>query len=176
MSSEARDLSPPGSGRKLLPQGGGGDEDDRYDYFVMEPANSGLGSSFSPEKTHKGEARTTTKAAGRNNDDAAAYFESETAYVPRFITGERFLSNLEKLGRLVLAIVVLAPLSQLCVVAFLYFLWVRPIGNPTWNALVRNEWVTRSVTVASFVIRVGVDLLTGAAASMLAALSLESGE
>lgn len=107
----------------------------------------------------------------RDGVDLYEGFEFEPQSTPVQLS----LSYIERLGRLTLLILVFAPLLQLVVLAFLAFVWSRPTHNFFWISLVTTQWATRSVTIASFIIRLTVDVLTGTAAAMLAALSLESG-
>ncbi|KAI0380680.1 hypothetical protein F5Y04DRAFT_289367 [Hypomontagnella monticulosa] len=86
----------------------------------------------------------------------------------------RPLSFLEKLGWPCVATSCLVPLIYIAMIGLLAFLWT-PTDQPRWIHFAITAWLTRSVTISTVLIGIGVDLLTGFAVSMLASLVLETG-
>ncbi|KAI1424330.1 hypothetical protein F5Y12DRAFT_785467 [Xylaria sp. FL1777] len=79
----------------------------------------------------------------------------------------------DKLGWINIVIFSLVPIILLGVLGFLAFLWV-PTKQPAWLSIAITTWLTRLVTISALIIRIGVGLLTGSCASMLASILLET--
>lgn len=81
---------------------------------------------------------------------------------------------LRRLGWQSIVILISTALTALAVIGFLAFLWFASLDNGVWHRIMVDGWATRSVSIATLVLRSAVDLQAGVAAAMLAALVLES--
>src|ERR1700722_17197507 len=81
----------------------------------------------------------------------------------------------QRVGPLGLAILLGSLVCILGSLAFLYFLWLGDATNGMWQRLVLAGWVTRSITIASLVIRVLIAAQAAFCTSLIAALLLQKG-
>ena len=63
---------------------------------------------------------------------------------------------------------------SLAVLGFLWYLWTSE-NNETWQNIMINSWVTRTVSLSSLFLRTAATLQAGACTSMMAAVGLENG-
>jgi hypothetical protein len=84
------------------------------------------------------------------------------------------LSDLNRLGKRCLYMLGVTILLELCICGFLTFLWYAQSNNQTWNQIMVNGWITRSIAVTALVLRTAVDLQAAIGSAVLAALLLES--
>jgi hypothetical protein len=82
---------------------------------------------------------------------------------------------LHRLGAATVGTLSITTIIVLAAVAFLAFLWHSNADNALWHGIVAYQWLARTVTISSFVLRSAVDLQIGIATAMLAAIVLESG-
>ncbi|KAF2149820.1 hypothetical protein K461DRAFT_34484 [Myriangium duriaei CBS 260.36] len=80
-------------------------------------------------------------------------------------------ASLWRIGSLRVIILLLSLSSSIASVAFLGWLWNS--SSPFWTKLVEAQWLTRSATIASAIIRVACSAQAAVATSMLAILVLE---
>jgi hypothetical protein len=81
----------------------------------------------------------------------------------------------QRIGPLSLVILLGGLVCILGTLAFLYFLWLSDATNIFWQQIVLAGWVTRSITIASLIIRVIIAAQAGVCTSMVAALLLHRG-
>jgi hypothetical protein len=79
----------------------------------------------------------------------------------------------KRLGWYTITIAVFGFLGPLSALAFLIFLWKSNIDSQLWRAIIANGWATRSITLASLVIRWSIAGQATICTSMLAGLVLE---
>jgi hypothetical protein len=84
-------------------------------------------------------------------------------------------SKPRRFGYLAVSILTLSPLLLAAAVSWIGFLWFATNTNQTRHWILVNNWLTRSVTICSLIIRTGGGLLSGVSTAMLAALVLELG-
>lgn len=82
-------------------------------------------------------------------------------------------SLLRRLGWQAAFVLPIALVSILAVAGFLAFLWFAGLESHVWHRLMITGWVTRAVTVSTLILRFSVDLQSGLAGAMLAAMILE---
>jgi hypothetical protein len=81
------------------------------------------------------------------------------------------LGFVEKLGPKSIGTLILTTLAMAAAVSFLGFLWWIDRSNVTWRKIVLHNWLPRSVTLCSVVIRFSIASQAVIATSMLAALA-----
>ncbi|KAL2286919.1 hypothetical protein FJTKL_06432 [Diaporthe vaccinii] len=112
---------------------------------------------------------------------AAAYNESEKpieapTMAPQDLEMAEF-PKLHKFSMLATSTFILANVTVPCCVAFIGFLWSNPDGTQndgTWLKIVLNDWILKSVTISTMVLRVAVSAQAGIATSMLASVIMET--
>ncbi|KAF2813557.1 uncharacterized protein BDZ99DRAFT_517802 [Mytilinidion resinicola] len=60
------------------------------------------------------------------------------------------------------------------IIAFISFLWFDDVSNSIWELIVINEWLTRSISISTLLLRTAVDMQASIGAAMIAALMMES--
>ncbi|KAI1120487.1 hypothetical protein F5Y10DRAFT_289621 [Nemania abortiva] len=85
-------------------------------------------------------------------------------------------SALRRIGKLRSATLLLSVVFSIASLSYLGWLWNGTPDDPTnaWAKVVRNQWVTRSATVAAVVLRVASSAQAAVTTSMLAAFLLET--
>jgi hypothetical protein len=102
------------------------------------------------------EANDVTRSESRKSNEAAE-LESQDIAKAEF-------SKLHKLSALATSTFVIACLTVPCCVAFISFLWYNPDGtrhNKTWLNIVLNDWVLKSVTISTLVLRIAIGAQAG---------------
>ncbi|KAH6650473.1 hypothetical protein F5144DRAFT_47464 [Chaetomium tenue] len=83
----------------------------------------------------------------------------------------------ERIGPLGLLLILGGILLQLGVLVFLAYLWSQQgseHGSGVWRTIVRNDWMTRVITLSSTAIRTAVGLQLGVCTALVAGLILET--
>jgi hypothetical protein len=69
---------------------------------------------------------------------------------------------------------VLSSFGTAAFVSYIVFLWFTAQQNAIWRQIALKGWMTRSIAVATVILRTSITTQAGIATSMLAALALES--
>ena len=85
---------------------------------------------------------------------------------------KRASTLVESVGYYSISSLVFGSLAILASFSLISFLWFSDSNNETWRRIMINGWATRSVTLASLVIRASVTTQTFVCTAMLAALAL----
>jgi hypothetical protein len=118
---------------------------------------------------NSGNRETTTEE--NNNSESPA--ETLSLLHPASRRQNRVLN---RLGFYTLAGLVGGTVFLLGCVAFLAVLWLGDETNKLWRLVVLSGWVTRSITIAAFAIRLVASVQAGIATSMMAAIMLRSSQ
>ena len=81
----------------------------------------------------------------------------------------------QRVGSLGIAILCGDLICAAAALGFLYFLWLGDATNHVWQSIVLAGWVTRSIAVASLLIRTATATQTAISTSMIAAVLLQRG-
>lgn len=79
-----------------------------------------------------------------------------------------------RLGKFSTAVLAASFVVYLACLTFLTFLWTANTNNTVWRKIVVNEWMTRSVTISSRVLRLTAATQAILATSMLAAVLIQA--
>ena len=86
----------------------------------------------------------------------------------------RKFTNIEKVGRISLSILVCGAAIVLGTVGFLWYLWTAGPSSGPWHAIATRNWFPRSVALLSVATPKSLGLMSAIATGMIAALALES--
>ncbi|KAF2496431.1 hypothetical protein BU16DRAFT_561246 [Lophium mytilinum] len=89
-------------------------------------------------------------------------------HVPSAIKGTHRLH-----GCLVLTLFA-TTITMIACTAFISFFWFDDASNSIWKLIVINEWLTRSISISTLVLRTAVDMQASIGAAIIAALMIES--
>ncbi|KAI4187076.1 MAG: hypothetical protein L6R41_003060 [Letrouitia leprolyta] len=81
-----------------------------------------------------------------------------------------------RLGWTAASILLVGTIVNLAGIAFLAFLWFTDYKNASWHNIILHDWLIKSVTIISEVLKASINLQAGICAGMLAAVALEKGE
>ena len=83
-------------------------------------------------------------------------------------------TNIQKIGRVSLSILICGAAIVLGSVGFLWYLWTAGPSSGPWHAIAVRNWFPRSVALLSLATRNSLGLISAIATGMIAALALES--
>ncbi|KAL8944487.1 MAG: hypothetical protein Q9216_000397 [Gyalolechia sp. 2 TL-2023] len=81
-----------------------------------------------------------------------------------------------RVGWTAASILLMGTVVNIAGIAFLAFLWFANYFDATWHRIILHNWLIRSVTIVSEVLKSSINLQAGTCAGMLAAVALEKGE
>jgi hypothetical protein len=84
------------------------------------------------------------------------------------------MRDVRRLGTRTLATLGAMIVAQMCMCAFVAFLWYGNVDIEVWNRILINAWITRAVAVTTLLLRTAVDLQAAVGSAILASLFLES--
>jgi hypothetical protein len=114
---------------------------------------------------------STSKTEEANNLRSSGYFHRNGDSVSH----NNSSGHVSRIGRYQVAMLLASTMVCFGCLAFLTFLWGADTNNAVWRRLILRNWATRSITIASLVLRwaTGVQAIT--CTSMLAATLLKVG-
>ncbi|KAM7222535.1 hypothetical protein V8F06_002029 [Rhypophila decipiens] len=117
---------------------------------------------------------------GENSKAGVPPWHDSKQQLPSYATEERhspdrLMGASRKLGYMTIGTLIICPLLILAAMAWIAFLWFASNNNGTRRLVLIENWLTRSVTVCTLVIRTAAGWLSGIGTAMLAALALEHG-
>lgn len=80
-----------------------------------------------------------------------------------------------RLGTFPIIVLISLFVISLGCLAFFAFLWGADTNNTVWRSIILSGWTTRSITIASLVLRWATAMQAGICTSMLAAILLQKG-
>ncbi|KAK2600795.1 hypothetical protein N8I77_010302 [Diaporthe amygdali] len=153
-------------------------EDARSDRDVCETEQSVDGESSTLNAVEENISQTPNRhqeANGVARSESKKSIEAP-AVVLRDLAKAEFPRS-HKFSTLATSTFVLACLTVPCCVAFISFLWSNPNGtrnNETWLKIVLNDWVLKSITISTLILRAAISSQAAIATSMLACIIMET--